>query len=189
MLDQYPPPPNSPLRVVLQTKTHLVPGDEFSERCRNMKNLICRHLWDRDFDHRRDRWSSHLANFGYDNRTCYFLLDHGQCTGGEAAVPVLWFKWTGTSFVAVQKPLPHRFRLELERRPFYQARQPPPATKRSREPLDAATRRQIIRSRLRSNMRIPETDVEFLRNPEQARLLKEEIDPRFWERVDALLEP
>ena len=44
-----PPPkenPEGPIQILVKTKTHLVPGDDY--------------------------------DFGYDNRTCYFLVDHGK---------------------------------------------------------------------------------------------------------------
>ncbi|KAI0902698.1 hypothetical protein F4823DRAFT_428818 [Ustulina deusta] len=72
---------DAPKRIVLQTKTNQVPGSDYQERCKNMKNLLCQHLWNRDF--------------AYEGRRCYFLLDHGQPSSND--VPVLWYKWTGTS--------------------------------------------------------------------------------------------
>ncbi|RYP59465.1 hypothetical protein DL771_010892 [Monosporascus sp. 5C6A] len=36
-------------------------------------------------------------------------------------------------------------------------------------------------------MKIPEVDVEFLRDPDQVESLKAEVDPKFWEKIDALL--
>ncbi|KAI0434207.1 hypothetical protein F5Y09DRAFT_296895 [Xylaria sp. FL1042] len=53
-------------------------------------------------------------------------------------------------------------------------------------PPDAATRRQMIRSRLRSNMKIAPVEFELLRNPDQVALLKAEVDPKFWDQIDHL---
>ncbi|KAI1780361.1 hypothetical protein F4818DRAFT_435569 [Hypoxylon cercidicola] len=83
-----------PVRILVRTATHLVPGEDFSQRCFFLLNRICQHHWNRDFDHIQDRWNAHGAWFGYDNRRCYFLVDHGQSLHDEH-VPVLWYEWTG----------------------------------------------------------------------------------------------
>ncbi|OTA99894.1 hypothetical protein M426DRAFT_27115 [Hypoxylon sp. CI-4A] len=129
-------------------------GEDFSDRCKTLKNLLCRHLWRRDFDGCQDRWSSYRATFAYPYRTYYFLLDH-----------------------AVEQPIPHPILAELKRRPFYQLQ--PRNVARTGVSLYAASKRQIIRTRLRSNMKIPKGEIEFLRTPDQAQLLKEEVDPMF----------
>ena len=67
-----------PIRILVQTKTSLVPGEGYHERCMFMLNTICQHHWNRDFDLAQDRWNVYGAQFGYDNRDCYFLIDHGQ---------------------------------------------------------------------------------------------------------------
>lgn len=85
-----------PTRVLVQTKTHLVPGKDYDERLLFMLDLICQRHWDRDFDPDKDRWSTYGTRFGYDNRRCYFLLDHGQSLS-DGDVSVLWYQWTGES--------------------------------------------------------------------------------------------
>ena len=61
-----------------------------------MGNLISQHHWNRDIEWSRDRFEAYIAEFGYDNRACYFLVDHGQCPdGNDDAVPILWYQWTG----------------------------------------------------------------------------------------------
>ncbi|KAI1405167.1 hypothetical protein F4819DRAFT_445073 [Hypoxylon fuscum] len=172
-----------PLRILVQTKTHLVPGDEYSERCKNMKNLICQHYWDRDFDYNRDRFYAYRADFAYEGRRCYFLLDHGHSDTDD--VPLLWYKWTGNTFIAIEHPLPIQLRAKLKHYPFIKPQTQHRPEKSSA--VDDATRRQMIRSRLRSNMPIPKVEVELLKNPEQVRLLKDSVDPRFWQKIDALL--
>lgn len=89
--------PTAPVRILVSTATHLVPGDGFFERTEFMRNLISQYHWCHDFDRDRDRFEAYNATFGYDNRKCYFLLDHGQSPdGNDEIVPVLWYKWTGT---------------------------------------------------------------------------------------------
>lgn len=36
-------------------------------------------------------------------------------------------------------------------------------------------------------MKIPEVDIEFLSDSDQVKSLKAEVDPKFWEKIDALL--
>ena len=85
-------PTNDAKRILVQTRTHLVPGNDYHEKCRLMKNLICQYHWNRDFNPAHDRWYISGATFGYPNRRCYFLVDYGQSTDD---VPVLWYRWNG----------------------------------------------------------------------------------------------
>jgi len=82
-----------PCRILVQTKTHLVYGNDYNDRCKRMRNIICRHLWKRDFDPDQER-SYARADFGYPNRRCFFLVDHGQSDTDD--VPIRWYAWTGT---------------------------------------------------------------------------------------------
>ncbi|KAI0405727.1 hypothetical protein F4802DRAFT_596995 [Xylaria palmicola] len=175
--------PSQPTRIVLQTKTHLVPGSGYQERCENMRDLLCQHLWQRHFLPGPDRWHVYRAAFAYDGQPCYFLLDHGQSASND--VPVLWYKWTGKAFILVRSSLPREMRAKLERYPFVRPKRQPLRGSLSQS-VDAATRRQMIRHRLRSDMKIPVVEAEFLRDPEQAALLKQEVDPKFWDKIDAL---
>ena len=93
-----------PTRVLVQTKTHLVPGGDYDERLLFMLDLICQHHWNRDYDPDQDRWSVYGARFGYDNRRCYFLVDHGQSSTDDD-IPVLWYQWTGESLLEPFRPI------------------------------------------------------------------------------------
>jgi hypothetical protein len=90
--------PEGPKRILVQTQTHLVPGDDYGARCFFILNLICQHHWNRDFVFGEDRWNQYGAQFGYDRLTCYFLVDHGQSATNDD-VPVLWYQWTGKSLL------------------------------------------------------------------------------------------
>ena len=85
-----------PFRVLVQTKTHLVPGDDYEQRLMFMLNLICNRHLNRNFDSRQDRYSAEGTWFGYHNRRCYFLVDHGE-SSNDHDVPVSWYEWTGES--------------------------------------------------------------------------------------------
>ncbi|KAI1099037.1 hypothetical protein F4804DRAFT_349688 [Jackrogersella minutella] len=140
---------NTPMRVAVQTKTHLVPGDDFYDRCQKINNLICQHLWNQDHEYTKYRWSIYRAEFAFHNRTCYFFLDHCRTNNDEP--PVSWYKWKGTEFTPEDK-------------------------------------RQLIRARFRYKMKMTEAEIEFMRRPSEDKLLKELIDPMFWDQLDALTE-
>jgi hypothetical protein len=90
--------PTEPKRILVQTETHLVPGDDYGKRCYFMLDLVCQHHWNRNFVFGEDRWNSYGTQFGYNNRTCYFLVDHGQ-SATDDDVPVVWYQWTGESLL------------------------------------------------------------------------------------------
>lgn len=84
-----------PKRILVQTKTHLLRGDDYGTKCYFILDLVCQHHWNRKFVFGEDRWNSYGAQLGYYNRTCYFLVDHGESATDD--VPVLWYRWTGES--------------------------------------------------------------------------------------------
>ncbi len=76
-------------------------------------------------------------------------------------------------------------RAKLEGYPFIRPKREPLQGEAS-PPPDAATRRQMIRYKLRSNMKIAPIELELLGNPNQVALLKAEVDPKFWDQIDHL---
>ncbi|KAK5636087.1 hypothetical protein RRF57_011799 [Xylaria bambusicola] len=76
-------------------------------------------------------------------------------------------------------------RAKLKRYPFIRPKQEPSQVKES-SPPDAATKRQMIRYKLCSNIKIAPVELELLGNPDQVALLKAEVDPKFWGQVDHL---
>lgn len=89
--------PTAPVRILVSTATHLVPGDGFLERTEFISNAISQHHWKCDMDWKADRFMSYYADFAYDNRTCYFVVDHGRIPSEDVPVPILWYRWTGDS--------------------------------------------------------------------------------------------
>jgi hypothetical protein len=86
--------PKEAVRVLVQTRTHLIPGEDYYEKLNFMLDLICEHMWGRAFLNRRDRFYLYGGPFGCKNRRCYFLVDHGQARD-DSTVPVLWYRFTG----------------------------------------------------------------------------------------------
>ncbi|KAK3936693.1 hypothetical protein QBC46DRAFT_394382 [Diplogelasinospora grovesii] len=188
-----PPPERSegPVRILVQTKTHLVPGEDYLSKRMFMANLICQRHWNRDFDSEshNDRGYLYGGVFGQDNRRCYFLVDHGQHSGNDDDVPVLWYEWTGESLNTLPGPLPPAVQTMLrEKYPFT----PPPipqgdGLKKKREPPGPDTRRRIIRAKLRSEMKLSNGDLTFMRErPDAVEWLREHIELKFWLKFEKL---
>ena len=88
--------------------------------------------------------------------------------------------------MTIQQALPTELRTKLRDYPFTK-KKPSKQHRPTKVPPDAATRRQIIRSKLRSKMSLSNSDFEFMReNPEEARWLKDHIEPRFWLEFESL---
>jgi hypothetical protein len=85
---------SKPTRILVQTKTHLVPGKDFDDKLMFILDRICQQHWSRDYDLAQDRWSTHGCRYGVRNRTCYFVLDNGECTN-DNDIEVLWYLFTG----------------------------------------------------------------------------------------------
>jgi hypothetical protein len=80
--------------------------------------------------------------------------------------------------------LPSEVQTKLRKYPFTR-----PSTQYmpNRAPLDAATRRQSIISKLRSDMSLSDSDCKFIReNPKEVRWIKDHIESRFWLKVESL---
>lgn len=96
-MDSAPPnAPEPPVRILVQTLTHLVPGSGNMERSFFMLDRMCQHHWNCDFEAPRFRWASYNAQFASNNRRCFFLVDYGESDNDED-VPVLPYEWTGES--------------------------------------------------------------------------------------------
>jgi hypothetical protein len=140
---------------LVQTKTHLVPGDKptiFMRRIDRMVDLICQHVWQRDYDLRRKRKWMYGGEFAIDNRLVCFLVDHhGPDPDLIPDPPLVWYTWTGADLLVfhspslslpvellglansgfsdmVHDPLPRRVRPEVRAYPFVRltAEPPPP---------------------------------------------------------------
>ena len=95
---------SSPTRILLQTKTHLVLGEDYGDKTLRLRDLICQHFQGRNHAKGEFCWDSHFLRFGHDNHTCFFLGDHGM-TAGHGQTPadnpqVLWYRWTGDAMLA-----------------------------------------------------------------------------------------
>lgn len=86
--------PEPPVRLLVQTLTHLVPGESGIDRYAFIQNRMCQDFWGCGFNAPKFRFASHGESFALDNRRCFFLVDHGE-TDDDDKVPVLCYEWTG----------------------------------------------------------------------------------------------
>ncbi|KAE8359045.1 hypothetical protein BDV27DRAFT_163008 [Aspergillus caelatus] len=91
----------SPVRILIQTLTHLAPsdgvaGDEdpYGDRLISMLDRICKHTWDVEFEPGVHRWYTSGDEFGYNNRPCFFLVDYGNASTDDD-VPIKSYEWIG----------------------------------------------------------------------------------------------
>jgi hypothetical protein len=97
-----------PIRVLVQTLTHLVPGDGNYERSMFILNRICQHHWNCDFQSSKFRWAAYNDQFSFNNRRCFFLVDYGE-SEDDGSVPILSYEWTGESLYSTILRIPTAF--------------------------------------------------------------------------------
>jgi hypothetical protein len=88
--------PEPPVRILVQTLTHLVPGKDHFERSDFILNHMCQHHWNCDFSVPKFRWAAYNDQLAFNNRRCFFLADYGE-SQDDNNVPVLSYEWTGES--------------------------------------------------------------------------------------------
>ncbi|KAK6838761.1 hypothetical protein RU639_000378 [Aspergillus parasiticus] len=180
-----PPLHASPVRILVQTLTHLVPsdgvaGDEdpYSDRLISMLDRICKHTWNVEFEPGAFRWYTYGDEFGYNNRPCFFLVDYGNASNDDD-VPVISYEWTGEEF----KPMPELLQSkdvqdELKELPFT-----PQPYEQERAPV-----RETVRTRLRRAQGIPMEELHYMKeHPEDMAWLERKVKPGFWSQFLAQL--
>lgn len=89
----------SPVRVLVQTRTHLVPGEGWQRKMAGMRNTIARHILNTDFNMDKDRMEVYNDVFAAPGYRCFFLFDHASSPVADRvaddAIPLLWYRWTG----------------------------------------------------------------------------------------------
>lgn len=88
---------DEPVRVLVQTKTHLVPGGDHHKKWRFMIDQIALHHWGSKFQ-KDDRCNEYGTQYAYKNRRCFFLVDHGTSPIGSDDpfhVKIVRYEWTG----------------------------------------------------------------------------------------------
>lgn len=91
---------DAPVRILVQSMTQHVPKDQgtendvYSDKLISMLNRISRHHWNCAYMPLKNRFYTHGDEFGYNNRLCFFLVDHGTATNDDE-VPMLSYEWTG----------------------------------------------------------------------------------------------
>ncbi|KAK4106686.1 hypothetical protein N658DRAFT_555499 [Parathielavia hyrcaniae] len=176
-----------PVRVLVQTRTHLVPGDkstDYWERIDAMERLIGRHVWQRNLDRLRERtW--HLK--------CHFVVPRCRVLGTSSPGVLL----TSRSGVTIHGPLPRSVRRELRHYPF--ERNPhrhkplfvlepgatPPRRKFRSHSEEVRIRRSVLRDCLLEGSGMSDALVEFaIENPDVVEWVRARVPPETWGRLD-----
>ena len=89
--------PEPPVRVLVQTLTHLVPGDGNVERSEFLLNKMCQHHWGCDFDVPRFRWASTTAMSSLSTTDVVSSSLTTANLENDDDVPILCYEWTGES--------------------------------------------------------------------------------------------
>ncbi|KAH6843404.1 hypothetical protein B0I37DRAFT_346917 [Chaetomium sp. MPI-CAGE-AT-0009] len=201
---------DNPVRVLVQTQTHLVPGDkstDFGERYKAMLDLICQHVWQRGYDKFRERDWVYRAHFALDNVECWFLVDHhGPDPSPPQDPPIVWYRWTGSELfltycysVIIHDRPPSRVRRELRHYPFervphhllieeYPRRRTPKVYKSRAEEM--RVKRHMLHDTLLSNLCLTELLLRFVQDfPDAAEWVKARVPPEAWARLEDPSEP
>ncbi|GKZ32819.1 hypothetical protein AbraIFM66950_002452 [Aspergillus brasiliensis] len=171
----------SPLRILVQTLTHLVPsdnlianGEPYGDKLLSMLDRTCKHVWDFPYEPGLQRWYSYGDEFGYNNRVCFFLLDYGTApNGNDEEVPIRCFTWDGEKFQLKPDLLKdEEVQAELKEVPFT----PGPSDHGEIPPI-----RDIVRRRLRKAQFLSRRELDYMAgHPEDQEWLRREVKPRFW---------
>ncbi|KAH8817338.1 hypothetical protein F5884DRAFT_830412 [Xylogone sp. PMI_703] len=168
-------PLEPPVRILVQTLTHLVPGKECFERMFFILDRICQHHWNCDFDVPKFRRASYNCQFAFNNRRCFFLVDYGESQNDDD-VPILFYEWTGETL----KPAQHLAadpKIQAGLKDFHFTRQP-----KKREELEVPIPR-LVKSRLYYEEHLSDSEMDHMRkHPEDMEWLKAHIRPRLWRK-------
>lgn len=89
----------SPVRVLVQTYTHLVPGEARPHKLEFLRDTIAGRVL--KTKHNRSTAHMHVYDdmFAIPGRQCFFLYDYAAAPVGDDVadddIPLLWYRWTG----------------------------------------------------------------------------------------------
>lgn len=78
-------------RIVVKCRSQQIPGDS-KLRLETMANLVCQHVWQRDFDDTQDRIRS-SGQYDCEGVRCFFLVDNGPPESLDISMSM--YKWDG----------------------------------------------------------------------------------------------
>ncbi|PWY87230.1 hypothetical protein BO94DRAFT_585783 [Aspergillus sclerotioniger CBS 115572] len=168
-------PPNfikPPIRILVQTLTHLVRGHRNPDKRMFMLNLICRYHWNRNFSPAEHRWTTYNDFFALRDQPCFFVLDYGQAPD-DAEVRVLSYVWDGRTLEYApffnQDPL---IQAKVNGIPFGQR---PPRTEETRP------KREVIRLKLARDIELEDEEFRYMReHPEDAQWVRDNVGVELW---------
>ncbi|EFR01504.1 hypothetical protein MGYG_04512 [Nannizzia gypsea CBS 118893] len=166
-----------PVRILVQTFTHLIPGKGYYDKRNFMLNRMCQKHWNCDWEPRKHRWNCHGTDFAFDNRRCYFLIDYGEASD-DTDVPILSYEWTGQSLES--KPgLAQASKVQHILRKYYPFSGPPPKSQKE------WTFCESVKSFLHQEMGFSNKELKHIQeHPEDAKWLQKNLEPRFWAEIE-----
>ncbi|GKZ85405.1 hypothetical protein AnigIFM56816_011176 [Aspergillus niger] len=94
-----------PIRILVDTRIHLLPGDTNEDRNSYLINHICQLHWHTRFTPTKyRRYAFSTERYPTESTRCLFLVDYGHTASKEEDedVPVVYYSWTGENLT----PLP-----------------------------------------------------------------------------------
>lgn len=89
----------SPVRILVQTQTHLVPGESGTEKEETVERSIRKNVLKNKYSKRNDRLYLYNDYFAVPGYHCFFLYDHALSPVGDDVtddeIPLLWYRWSG----------------------------------------------------------------------------------------------
>ncbi|ROT38488.1 hypothetical protein SODALDRAFT_333081 [Sodiomyces alkalinus F11] len=152
-------------RIVIKCRSQNIPGDP-NLRPQTMANMVCRRIWNRDFDDTQDRVQSR-GIFFHDGTRCFFLVDSGPPDSKE--VHTSMYNWDGSCLTEL--PVSPIITSHLHQYPFNPANKEQGYTDEEyREKFgDEAFKAMMterIRQKKRNNLRLFSTEKAFMQaNP------------------------
>lgn len=88
-----------PLRILVQTRSGLIRGENSTARRRRVSDIVARAVWDRNSDPTQETLRSYRALWSRPRMTCWFLVDHAFPQVGsdvpDESIPILWYLYDG----------------------------------------------------------------------------------------------
>jgi len=190
-------------RILVQTKTHLVPGDDYGDRLQRMRNIICQHQWKRRLHlgggpHPHSRLRLRLSqsagpatSSSTTENALGRILQSSGTNGRERSCIVHFLAICEEAFLVlkltpnctsepINKKLPSSIRRRLKRYRF--EKQPP---KPMPPPIPVRERVQIA---MHCDTKLADNVLDHLsEHPKDVEWLRRHLESRFYDKIDACL--
>ncbi|KAG8166814.1 hypothetical protein KVR01_002503 [Diaporthe batatas] len=193
---------HSPVRVLVQTYTHLVPGEARPDKLEFLRKTIAKRVL--KMRHNKSTAYMHVYDdlFAIPGRQCFFLYDYASTPIGDDIVddeiPILWYRWSGDKMMALNQKPPKRIRRTIREdypfmirvlKPKLHDLERPDMSKeelkrhRMKETPEERTkrRRELEQAKLRRLDYLYDHELQWLSDePEHEAWLQANVEPRAW---------